>query len=73
MVSEIWLTRRLTVPEMVSKNGTFQFRPGSATRRNFPKRVTTATSAVFTVKKLPKTIERTKMSTMRAAAPRKIK
>ena len=35
-------------------NGNFQFNPGSATRRNFPKRVITATWAVLTVKKQPK-------------------
>src|SRR3984957_7443596 len=52
MVNVIWLTRRLTMPATVSKTGRFQFNPGSATRRNFPKRVITATSAVRTVKKL---------------------
>ena len=59
MVSVIWFTRRLTIPATVSKYGTFQFSPASATRRNFPKRVITATCAVFTVKKLPRTSERT--------------
>src|SRR5512135_1337549 len=34
--------------------GTFQFKPASATRRNLPNRVMTATWAVFTVKKLPR-------------------
>jgi hypothetical protein len=40
----------------VSRNGRFQFNPASATRRNFPNRVMTATSAVLTVKKLPRTV-----------------
>ena len=44
--------RRLTMPATESRNGRFQFNPGSATRRNLPNRVITATSAVRTVKKL---------------------
>src|SRR5882762_1993264 len=40
------------MPVTESKNGRFQFKPGSAMRRNLPKRVITATSAVRTVKKL---------------------
>jgi hypothetical protein len=35
-------------------NGHFQFKPGSATRRNLPNRVMMATCAVWTVKKLPR-------------------
>ncbi len=45
--------------------GVFQFNPGSATRKNLPKRVITATSAVVTVKNLPNTVE----STIIAAKP----
>src|ERR1700730_10726799 len=41
-------------------NGHFPFKPGSATRRNFPNRVMTATWAVLTVKKLPRIVESTK-------------
>src|ERR1700733_5523010 len=39
-------------PAARSMSGHFQFRPASATRKNFPKRVMTATCAVCTVKKL---------------------
>ena len=62
MVRVIWLTRRLTRPATRSMNGTFQLSPGWAMRRNLPKRTTTATSAVFTVKKLPKTVESTNIA-----------
>src|SRR5271163_3612104 len=40
-------------------NGNFQFRPGSATRRNLPNRVMIATCAVLTVKKLPRIAQST--------------
>jgi len=45
-------------------NGHFQFKPGLATRRNLPNRVMTATCAVLTVKKLPRTVENTRKATM---------
>src|SRR5215472_8550302 len=64
MVRLIWLTRRLTRPASVSMIGHFQFKPGSAMRKNLPKRVTTATCAVFTVKKLPKITESRKNNRM---------
>jgi hypothetical protein len=54
MVKVIWFTRRLTMPATESKKGLFQFKPGSAIRRNLPNLVIMATSAVVTVKKLPK-------------------
>src|SRR5579863_5624662 len=53
------------MPATESKNGRFQFNPGSATRRNLPNRVITATSAVRTVKKLPKI----RYSTKQTATP----
>jgi hypothetical protein len=45
-------------------NGHFQFKPGSATRRNLPKRVMTATCAVLTVKKLPRIVDSTRNAKM---------
>src|SRR5579872_3242242 len=59
MVSAIWFTRRLTIPETLSIYGVFQLRPASATRKNLPKRVMTATCEVLTVKKLPRIVMRT--------------
>ncbi|HTH35155.1 MAG TPA: hypothetical protein VL976_12340, partial [Xanthobacteraceae bacterium] len=44
--------------------GHFQFKPGSAMRKNLPKRVTTATCAVLTVKKLPKSTDSRKNTKM---------
>src|SRR5580700_2822333 len=45
-------------------NGHFQFKPGLATRRNLPNRVMTATCAVLTVKKLPRSVDSTRKTTM---------
>jgi hypothetical protein len=51
-------------------NGHFQLRPGSATRRNLPNLVMTATCAVCTVKKLSRpTIRMTTMKGQNSTMP----